>query len=110
MTDFLKLAGASVAGAVIALLFVPQGMSFGGTYNQTVKYFSQGFAAGESDEFAVDADGDLLTEGTIRSDRSTFCLDFYATSTATRVRMTASSTATIEGTDGVMVASYGACP
>ena len=40
---------------------------------------------------------------------SAFCIDFYATSTATQLSMTASSTATIEGVDGVMMFNYGSC-
>lgn len=37
------------------------------------------------------------------------CINFYATSTATRVYMIASTTATIEGVDGVMMFGYGSC-
>lgn len=107
MTDFLKALGAAIAGAVIALF---GGSALGGVYSTSAQYFSQGFFAGSSNQLAVESDGDILTTGTLRSDRSTFCWDFYATSSATRMRMVASSTATIEGTDGVMVAQYGACP
>lgn len=39
----------------------------------------------------------------------TFCVDFYATSTATQNKMMASSTATIEGIDGVITMGYGSC-
>jgi hypothetical protein len=38
-----------------------------------------------------------------------FCIDFYATSTATQNKMYASSTATIEAVDGVMMFGYGSC-
>ena len=38
-----------------------------------------------------------------------FCLQFYATSTATVAKMYASTTATIEGTDGVIMFGYGTC-
>lgn len=48
-------------------------------------------------------------ETTLILDDATFCVDFYATSTDTRVHMTASSTATIEGTDGVIMFEYGGC-
>lgn len=37
------------------------------------------------------------------------CLEFYATSTETRTHMQASTTATIEGVDGVMMWGYGSC-
>lgn len=37
------------------------------------------------------------------------CINVYATSTATAGRMVASTTATIEGVDGVMMFAYGAC-
>lgn len=38
------------------------------------------------------------------------CVQTYATSTETPWKSRASSTATIEGVDGVMVLVYGACP
>ena len=37
------------------------------------------------------------------------CINFYATSTATISHMIASTTATVEGVDGVMMFGYGAC-
>ncbi len=37
------------------------------------------------------------------------CIEIYATSTATKGHMVASTTATIEGVDGVMMFAYGAC-
>ncbi len=46
---------------------------------------------------------------TVRLTNPAICVDFYATSTATLVRLVASSTATIEGVDGVMMFGYGAC-
>lgn len=52
---------------------------------------------------------DVELENDLTLTKSTFCINFYATSTNTLVKMTASSTATIEGTDGVMVMQYGAC-
>ena len=112
MTSFLKTIGTFVAGAVLALT---GGAMLGGEVELTAKKFTQGIFAGTANQFSIEADGDLSTSGAItttgqiRSDKSTFCMDFYATSTATRVKMTASSTATIEGTDGVMVTSYGSC-
>jgi hypothetical protein len=38
-----------------------------------------------------------------------FCINFYATSTATQNKMYASTTATIEGSDGVIMFAYGSC-
>lgn len=37
------------------------------------------------------------------------CIEFYATSTATKLHMVASTTATVEGSDGIMLIEYGAC-
>lgn len=107
----LKFLGAGIAGVVVGLLLAAasQGNGLGGVYSQVEKTFAQGIEVGKTGQFAVDEDGDLLTSGSLRSDKTGFCFDFYATSTATRVKMTASSTATIEGTDGVMVTSYGSC-
>lgn len=54
--------------------------------------------------------GNDLTVGDdlILSD-DTFCINFYATSTATQNKMYASTTATIEGSDGVIMFAYGSC-
>jgi hypothetical protein len=56
---------------------------------------------------------EVTNDATFREDiilkNPTFCIDFYATSTATQNKMTASSTATIEGVDGVMLFGYGSC-
>lgn len=53
---------------------------------------------------------DLVITDDAAFTQGTFCIDGYATSTATAVKITASTTATIEGTDGVMVYTYGVCP
>jgi hypothetical protein len=55
-----------------------------------------------------------VTSTTTLSDTVNFnnpgiCINFYATSTATRLHMVASTTATIEGVDGVMLMGYGSC-
>ena len=50
----------------------------------------------------------IVTEDLFLSDND-FCIEFYATSTATAVKMYASSTATIEGSDGVIMFTYGSC-
>ena len=46
---------------------------------------------------------------TVNFNNAGICINFYATSTATRLHMVASTTATIEGSDGVMMIEYGAC-
>lgn len=56
---------------------------------------------------------DVHDDATFREDiilkDATFCIDFFATSTATQNKMIASSTATIEGVDGVIMFGYGSC-
>lgn len=56
---------------------------------------------------------DVADDVTLRKDLilkdGTFCIDFYATSTETQNKMLASSTATIEGVDGVITFGYGSC-
>ncbi len=54
--------------------------------------------------------GDDLTvaEDLILTDND-FCINFYATSTATQNKMYASTTATIELVDGVIMFGYGSC-
>jgi len=90
-----------VIGSVISLALTSGG--YGGVYNQVNNEFFQGLKAGSANQFEVQADGDIALT------KSTFCMQLYATSTATLVKMVASSTATIEGTDGVFVLQYGAC-
>jgi hypothetical protein len=41
--------------------------------------------------------------------KSPFCVEFYATSSATLNKLVASTTATIEGSDGVIMFTYGSC-
>lgn len=47
---------------------------------------------------------------TVNFDNPGICINFYATSTATRMHMTASSTSLVNGVStGVMLIDYGAC-
>ena len=46
---------------------------------------------------------------TVNFNNPGLCINVYATSTATRGHLVASTTATIEGVDGVMLFEYGAC-
>lgn len=88
----------ALVAVVIALgaWFAPDEARFGGTTNY--------------DALTLD-NGDLtLTNGIVVSNAAPFCEEFYATSTATRNRAIASTTATIEGVDGVITFGYGACP
>lgn len=84
-------------------LFHP-GRTLGGQLIETDKQqFTNGLYAGADKQVQFTRNGDLVWNTT------GFCIDFYATSTATRTKMVASTTATIEGTDGVMVFQYGSC-
>jgi len=81
----------------------------------------EGFLGGVSNMDSLTLSDDLVVGGvstftganTFANDviltQSAFCIDFYATSTETQLNMTASSTATIEGVDGVMMFEYGSC-
>lgn len=111
MTSLPKSAAFVIAGAVIGFVasVVFGGNMLGGVYSTIAKDFSQGISVGTAGQFEIDADGDLSTSAEIDLTDPTFCIDFYATSTATALKMTASSTATIEGVDGVMVFAYGSC-
>ena len=64
-------------------------------------------AVTQSSTLAVTATTTL--SDTVNFNNPGICINFYATSTATRLRMVASTTATIEGVDGVMMMEYGAC-
>ena len=69
----------------------------------------------ENEIVLLGADGDLTlgdqlnVAGDIVSTQSALCFNFYATSTATIGKLVASTTATIEGVDGVMMFQYGSC-
>jgi hypothetical protein len=54
------------------------------------------------------SDDATLTED-LRLNKSPFCVEFYATSSATLNKLVASTTATIEGSDGVIMFTYGSC-
>ena len=74
----------------------------------------------ETFKYDVDVEGTLTAVDVATTDDLTvakdliltdndFCINFYATSTATQNKMYASSTATIEAVDGVMMFGYGSC-
>lgn len=118
----LKALGLIVAGVIVGLLFsVVKSDNLGGVYNQVSNRFLSGLYAGSSSQFRVDSSGNVTTSGTasvtgdvtvgqdlILSDND-FCINFYATSTATQNKMYASTTATIENVDGVIMFGYGSC-
>ncbi len=66
MTNILKYVGFTVAGIVVGLLIsaFTGGHLFGGVYNQVTNYFAQGLSAGASNQFSVDAQGNLTTTAT----------------------------------------------
>jgi hypothetical protein len=125
MTNLLKALGlvvvGAVVGALVAVSFGASKESTGGVYNAVNNYFSEGISVGKASQFAVSSTGALTTSGALSttgdvttssdfvSTKAGLCFNFYATSTATLGKMTASTTATIEGVDGVMMFSYGSC-
>ena len=118
--------GVGIAGVVVGLLLsavLSGGANLGGVYNQVNNTFREGIKIGSSDQFAIDADGDVttgfdvdgdglfsggtLTVTTSNSATSTItggCFQFYATSTATALKFQASTT------PGIMYSQYGSCP
>ncbi len=122
-----------VIGGCASLLM--SGQSFGGVYNQVNATFREGIKVGTSDQFAIDQDGDVTTgfdvdgdttvsggtltlthSNTATSSAIIGCVQSYATSTATPVRMEFSTTtalATFSGgiiPNGVVAWRYGTCP
>lgn len=65
MTNILKIAGGVVAGVVIGLLLstLTGGKTLGGTYAQTVQYFTQGIYAGTTNQFSVSNAGVVTNAG-----------------------------------------------
>lgn len=75
-----------------------------GPAHYQMENFLQGVQAGTSNQFSVS------NTGVINLTKSTFCINFYATSTATQMHMVASTTATLpNGAGAVMTANYGSC-
>lgn len=66
MTTNLRIGLGVVAGVVVGVLLSAGSQVFGGVYETNVKYFTQGFNAGSTSQLSVDADGDVVTTGTVR--------------------------------------------
>jgi len=93
-----------IISAIVALVvslgagvFTPADQSLGGLSERDVKAVT------------LEVADDVTFRKDVILKDPTFCVDFYATSTATQNKMMASSTATIEGTDGVITMGYGSC-
>ncbi len=72
--------------------------------------FPNGISADNTSPVAGQVRGaDFTATSDFISTKAGLCFNFYATSTATLGKMTASTTATIEGVDGVMLFEYGSC-
>lgn len=133
MTNNYKTIGLVLGGIVIGLIISSIGGSnaLGGVYNNVKNYFAEGISVGSSSQFTVSSAGALTTSGTVTMSGATTlsgdptisggtlnvttsntatstiiggCFQFYATSTATALNFTASTT------PGIMYSSYGACP
>lgn len=102
MTNILKGIALVIVGAVVGVLlagsFGTKEVSTGGVYSQSEQSFGKGLRA-----------EDVTVTSDVVSTKAGLCFNFYATSTATLGKMTASTTATIEGVDGVMMFEYGTC-
>lgn len=125
MTKPLIAVGLVVAGILVGSLFTAvRGDSFGGVYSKVNKYFAEGITVGSSDQFVVETDGDVTTEGdvtisggslsvpTAASATSTLtvgCVQTYATSSATSIKLIFNTIATTTG-DGHTLWAYGTCP
>lgn len=136
MTINYKSIGLVVAGIVIGLIISSLGgskASLGGIYHQTVEEFYAGLKAGTSNQLVISDTGAITTSGalsttgdstvsggtftvtTANTATSTLivgCVQSYATSTATAMKLqfTASTTAPTNGSGIIPVISYGACP
>lgn len=92
-----------IAFLVLSNLFGGSGQSLGALDRTTV---SNPWTFGG----AVTMSATTTLSDTVNFDNPGICINFYATSTATRLHMIASTTATLpNGAAAVMVAGYGAC-
>ena len=117
MSEYLKSGGLLIGGLLVGLLInsAPKEVDFSGVYSLSNQSFTQGIKVGTTDQFTVSSAGavttsdDITTASDFVSTKAGLCFNFYATSTATLGKMTESTTATIEGVDGVMMFGYGSC-
>lgn len=118
----LKSIGLVVAGVIVGLLFsvVKGDNNLGGVYNQVSNHFISGLYGGSADQFRVDSTGAVTGPSTTTTGDVTvgqdlvlmdndFCINFYSTSTATLVKMVASTTVASGSNIGVMTMQYGSC-
>jgi hypothetical protein len=111
----LKSIGLVVAGVIVGLLFsVAKEDKLGGVYNQVSNHFISGLYGGSADQFRVDGSGNsTAVDVTVGQDLiltdNDFCINFYSTSTATLVKMVASTTVASGSNIGVMTMQYGSC-
>ncbi len=114
MTDNLWKGVAVVAlvlAAVAIYMAIPKSTSFGAVglklieqYDPYVKY-----NGGVNSALPIKTSNDLTASSTTLT-ASKFCIQFYATSSATVLKMVASTTATLpHGAAAVMTANYGTC-
>lgn len=97
-----------IVTAVVALV-VSLGVAFVTGSNQSNAPVVSGLSERNVKAITLDVADDVTFRKDVVLKDSTFCIDFYATSTETQAKMLASSTATIEGVDGVITFGYGSC-
>lgn len=102
---------ALVVGVIIGagLMSFNKGASLGGVTIENETFKSNVTVEGVLTSNDVTVSDDLTVAGDLILSDDTFCINFYATSTATQNKMYASTTATIEGSDGVIMFAYGSC-
>ncbi len=117
-----KTVGLVIAGVIVSVLF--SGMmlnsrdTLGGVYNEVSNTFRGGLSVGTTNQATISATGAITTSGgvTLGSGAATtslianlFCMQIYPTSTATAVKLTATTTASgLAG--GPLFGQFGTCP
>jgi len=129
MNNTIKIVVGLIVGVIVGLL-IPTGSTtsnLGGVYHSVREYFNEGISVGKTNEFTVSNAGEVVTSGdltigggtltvstsnTATSTIAVGCIQSYATSTATSLRLqfTASTTAPTNGSGVIPVISYGTCP
>lgn len=96
----LKSIGLVVAGVIVGLLFsVAKGdNNLGGVYNQVSNHFISGLYGGDTNQFRVDADGNITTTGTLTGTRDVTT----PVSAATTITASQSGSTFVIGTTGAV--------
>jgi len=102
---------ALVVGVIIGagLMSFNKGATLGGVTIEDETFKSNVTVEGTLTSADIGVTDDLTVAGDLILSDDTFCINFYATSTATQIKMVASTTVASGSNIGLMTMQYGSC-